>query len=143
MSYWLRISDGSLDVFFVKQKTAYEVRISDWSSDVCSSDLIALGQRLAVQQHAPDIRVRRGQIIRVHREMLAARQVEHRALHERPPDHILVDPRRHRIKSEPRKEHPRRHLPEIVIARQSVGGRLVLDFADLLERPLVETRETG
>src|SRR3546814_19247037 len=28
--------------FFLKQKTAYEVRISDWSSDVCSSDL-ALG----------------------------------------------------------------------------------------------------
>src|SRR3546814_8030240 len=27
------------DVFFFKQKTAYEMRISDWSSDVCSSDL--------------------------------------------------------------------------------------------------------
>src|SRR3546814_9052208 len=27
--------------FFFKQKTAYEMRISDWSSDVCSSDLIA------------------------------------------------------------------------------------------------------
>src|SRR3546814_3639731 len=27
--------------FFFKQKTAYEVRISDWSSDVCSSDLVA------------------------------------------------------------------------------------------------------
>src|SRR3546814_5680945 len=26
-------------MFFVKQKTAYEMRISDWSSDVCSSDL--------------------------------------------------------------------------------------------------------
>src|SRR3546814_9934951 len=26
-------------VYFVKQKTAYEMRISDWSSDVCSSDL--------------------------------------------------------------------------------------------------------
>src|SRR3546814_1848526 len=26
--------------FFFKQKTAYEVRISDWSSDVCSSDLV-------------------------------------------------------------------------------------------------------
>src|SRR3546814_16009667 len=26
-------------IFFYKQKTAYEVRISDWSSDVCSSDL--------------------------------------------------------------------------------------------------------
>src|SRR3546814_12496350 len=28
-------------VFFFKQKTAYEMRISDWSSDVCSSDLTA------------------------------------------------------------------------------------------------------
>src|SRR3546814_3113504 len=28
-------------VFFFKQKTAYEMRISDWSSDVCSSDLAA------------------------------------------------------------------------------------------------------
>src|SRR3546814_20445669 len=28
--------------FFFKQKTAYEMRISDWSSDVCSSDLLAV-----------------------------------------------------------------------------------------------------
>src|SRR3546814_6142904 len=28
-------------VFFFKDKTAYEMRISDWSSDVCSSDLVA------------------------------------------------------------------------------------------------------
>src|SRR3546814_7011748 len=28
--------------FFFKQKTAYEMRISDWSSDVCSSDLVPL-----------------------------------------------------------------------------------------------------
>src|SRR3546814_16523360 len=28
--------------FFFKQKTAYEMRISDWSSDVCSSDLIVV-----------------------------------------------------------------------------------------------------
>src|SRR3546814_11996982 len=28
-------------VFFFKQKTAYEMRISDWSSDVCSSDLLS------------------------------------------------------------------------------------------------------
>src|SRR3546814_5455065 len=32
----------SLFIFFFKQKTAYEVRISDWSSDVCSSDLPAM-----------------------------------------------------------------------------------------------------
>src|SRR3546814_2538965 len=29
--------------FFFKQKTAYEMRISDWSSDVCSSDLLFIG----------------------------------------------------------------------------------------------------
>src|SRR3546814_9011215 len=33
--------------FFFKQKTAYEMRISDWSSDVCSSDLV-----IALCQHA-------------------------------------------------------------------------------------------
>src|SRR3546814_1846684 len=30
--------------FFFKQKTAYEMRISDWSSDVCSSDLATIGR---------------------------------------------------------------------------------------------------
>src|SRR3546814_2098495 len=30
----------SIYIFFFKQKTAYEMRISDWSSDVCSSDLL-------------------------------------------------------------------------------------------------------
>src|SRR3546814_4690157 len=29
--------------FFFKQKTAYEMRTSDWSSDVCSSDLLFIG----------------------------------------------------------------------------------------------------
>src|SRR3546814_14726413 len=32
--------------FFFKQKTAYEMRISDWSSDVCSSDLLTAGLAL-------------------------------------------------------------------------------------------------
>src|SRR3546814_6162564 len=35
-------------IFFFKQKTASEMRISDWSSDVCSSDLQAAGGTLAV-----------------------------------------------------------------------------------------------
>src|SRR3546814_624993 len=39
---WLMCGVSSLVVFFFcKQKTAYEMRISDWSSDVCSSDLKA------------------------------------------------------------------------------------------------------
>src|SRR3546814_17612580 len=39
--------------FFFKQKTAYEMRISDWSSDVCSSDLAPF---LAALADAPDMR---------------------------------------------------------------------------------------
>src|SRR3546814_9652491 len=35
-------------VFFFKQKTAYEMRISDWSSDVCSSDLFKWGITISI-----------------------------------------------------------------------------------------------
>src|SRR3546814_10208371 len=35
-------------IFFFKQKTAYEVRISDWSSDVCSSDLQMMTRETAI-----------------------------------------------------------------------------------------------
>src|SRR3546814_9538098 len=35
---------GYVFFFFFKQKTAYEMRISDWSSDVCSSDLLGLAR---------------------------------------------------------------------------------------------------
>src|SRR3546814_14627527 len=37
-------------VFFFKQKTAYEMRISDWSSDVCSSDLSVSPMRLNMRE---------------------------------------------------------------------------------------------
>src|SRR3546814_7210346 len=40
--------------FFFKQKTAYEMRISDWSSDVCSSDLAAAALAAAVDVAADD-----------------------------------------------------------------------------------------
>src|SRR3546814_5432743 len=38
--------------FFFKQKTAYEMRISDWSSDVCSSDLLLLLPNMSKAQEA-------------------------------------------------------------------------------------------
>src|SRR3546814_207770 len=38
------------DFFFFKQKTAYEMRISDWSSDVCSSDLLGREDRAGPPQ---------------------------------------------------------------------------------------------
>src|SRR3546814_16480420 len=40
-------------IFFFKQKTAYEMRISDWSSDVCSSDLTGK-RRVGIKTAAKD-----------------------------------------------------------------------------------------
>src|SRR3546814_12592490 len=48
-----------LVVFFFKQKTAYEMRISDWSSDVCSSDLC---NRFGVDENATIV----GLVARLH-----------------------------------------------------------------------------
>src|SRR3546814_6816228 len=53
---------GSLFLFFFfKQKTAYEMRISDWSSDVCSSDLYLVASAQAGSREALDQLVRRWQ----------------------------------------------------------------------------------
>src|SRR3546814_15587006 len=43
--------------FFFKQKTAYELRISDWSSDVCSSDLLGrrFRDRVGAVRHLDDV----------------------------------------------------------------------------------------
>src|SRR3546814_20919494 len=59
-------------VCFFKQKTAYEMRISDWSSDVCSSDL-----RIAAQQAIEGARVAQEQVlnkVRIERDRLLRSQ---------------------------------------------------------------------
>src|SRR3546814_12912890 len=43
-------------MFFFKHKTAYEVRISDWSSDVCSSDLLSISSGIALGRDVLDSR---------------------------------------------------------------------------------------
>src|SRR3546814_7202939 len=50
-------------LLFFKQKTAYELRISDWSSDVCSSDL-AMGDELVITGtlHKADMSERRDEL---------------------------------------------------------------------------------
>src|SRR3546814_7946526 len=68
LSCSLGISDDFVFVnffflFFFKQKTAYEMRISDWSSDVCSSDLG--GDRRVAAVHREDIL---GQIVGADRQ---------------------------------------------------------------------------
>src|SRR3546814_8696211 len=70
--------------FFFKQKTAYEMRISDWSSDVCSSDLVR--DRAAARREAGD----RGD---VHDGAVAARpQVRHGCVGDPPrAEHVDVE----------------------------------------------------
>src|SRR3546814_10775532 len=48
--------------FFFKQKTAYEMRISDWSSDLCSSDLIGVVDPIIVRLEQFRIGRRGGQV---------------------------------------------------------------------------------
>src|SRR3546814_1789443 len=71
---------GVCVVFFVfKQKTAYEMRISDWSSDVCSSDLALCLVSIAARERAksnlpllpPWVPGRRGDCIRWHLRQIA------------------------------------------------------------------------
>src|SRR3546814_2193269 len=50
----------SFFVFFFKQKTAYEMRISDWSSDVCSSDLHGREGLVAARLEARGVERRAG-----------------------------------------------------------------------------------
>src|SRR3546814_9894681 len=52
--------------FFFKQKTAYEMRISDWSSDVCSSDLNAFAEYLDEPITLVEGRRVRGDNARIH-----------------------------------------------------------------------------
>src|SRR3546814_8772997 len=60
--------------FFCKQKTAYELRISDWSSDVCSSDLVDRARLRS--RRAPPGQVPRDAVI-------ADRPAPHRDDHDR------------------------------------------------------------
>src|SRR3546814_1000113 len=50
MCHMIKITYIHGSIFFFTQKTAYEMRISDWSSDVCSSDLATDGLGEAAQQ---------------------------------------------------------------------------------------------
>src|SRR3546814_5129313 len=78
--------------FFCKQKTAYEMRISDWSLDVCSSDLHQRGDAVdaegdaAVRRRAVPERVEQEAELGLGLLRADAQQLEHRALHRRAMD---------------------------------------------------------
>src|SRR3546814_6061653 len=76
----------SYRVFFFKQKTAYEMRISDWSSDVCSSDLVVgfAAETDSVEQYA------RQKLLKKNLDMIAANEVGHDKVFEKDDNALLV-----------------------------------------------------
>src|SRR3546814_3225759 len=68
--------------FFFKQKTAYEMRISDWSSDVCSSDLFPNLCSICSANSTDSASIARVEIALESRESPCADRVPHR-LHQR------------------------------------------------------------
>src|SRR3546814_6912879 len=72
-------------IFLFKQKTAYEMRISDWSSDVCSSDLAEAHVGAAVLEGARALQVLQLQV------QLAAEHLGHAGgRHQRGADHLSL-----------------------------------------------------
>src|SRR3546814_6547146 len=99
--------------FFFKQKTAYEMRISDWSSDVCSSDLALKNARRGIKR-------RRQQAGR-----LVAGKAEHDALVARA--FVLVAAFVHALRD------MGRLAVEIILERKTFPVKALLLIADALD----------
>src|SRR3546814_14780988 len=117
-------------VCFFKQKTAYEMRISDWSSDVCSSDL-----RIAAQQAIEGARVAQEQVlnkVRIERDrLLRSQQIAQRQSIEEAEISSREEVERARIASERGLSEARilqgRELKRLEIARAQVPGLAQLE----------------
>src|SRR3546814_13441149 len=92
--------------FFFKQKTAYEMRISDWSSDVCSSDLLARQEGRARYAEVVFRKPHR----HVEREPRGHHRAHRRCLAERDPP-ARLDRERLGLLALPRHAHAARHRP--------------------------------
>src|SRR3546814_19453181 len=80
--------------FFFKQKTAYELRISDWSSDVCSSDLARpreIAQQHVGEQSSVDIAAAQDDADGLALEALGVREQRREPRRARALDHGLFD----------------------------------------------------
>src|SRR3546814_5158318 len=114
-------SYGGVVVVFFKQRTAYEMRISDWSSDMCSSDL-RLGEaaQRSARRHRPD----------------EDAGIERHRLHA---DAIAEE----RASGERRRRIDRDHADGVTRDRKSVGeGKSVSVRVDLGGRRIINKRRT-
>src|SRR3546814_17478422 len=109
--------------FFFKQKTAYELRISDWSSDVCSSDLLEREGREAALMRADAFAVEldaRAIIDRAEAEKLAFAGFGIGGELALIPDHPPIMAHR-RVLRPPRRPHRRGGRPRHTILAERTG----------------------
>src|SRR3546814_20448415 len=119
--------------FFFKQKTAYEMRISDWSSDVCSSDLDGL-PRLGARRPAPG---------GGRNERAAAPDggdAAFRPVQPWPPDLRRAEARRHRAAVRPAVRPPRRRRG-LSDRKSVVSGKSVSVRVDLGGRRIIKNKK--
>src|SRR3546814_20586625 len=100
-----------MSFFFFKQKTAYDVRISDWSSDVCSSDLPARRRRAGGR--LDHVMIGHDQEAAVEHTLLAGEHGRHRRLH------ILVDTASRHTAEE--RERPGMGIEQHLLALARIG----------------------
>src|SRR3546814_5966875 len=84
--------------FLFKQKTAYEMRISDWSSDVCSSDLLEIEQRRDLRRVALEHRIAEPRVVPDDPGALRRRWIG-----DQEPERLLDDRKRPTLRSEARR----------------------------------------
>src|SRR3546814_9874519 len=103
----------SLVIFFSKQRTAYEMRSSAWSSDVCSSDVRAIAHEFGI--------IARGSIERIERALEETRGDARAHVHARIEQFRRKRrrPRRHRVEARPQPIEP--PVDHRRLDRKSVG----------------------
>src|SRR3546814_7009536 len=96
-----RVGVDVVFVLFFKQKTAYEMRISDWRSDVCSSDLVADDLGLEVEEvHEPRDRAFARAVGVVHSRRDFALEIESQAVFSAASDRVQVRSEERRVGTE-------------------------------------------
>src|SRR3546814_2085482 len=96
---------SSFFFFFFKQKTAYEMRISDWSSDVCSSDLEEAERKFRLAEQQRDEKLKK---------------IQAELAHPPRPPHLAVEP----VQLREHRRDPRRALFREQIGRASCRERV-------------------
>src|SRR3546814_21145367 len=134
------------DFFFFKQKTAYEMRISDWSSDVCSSDLTsgACAAQTPAHRVVPQARARMplGEVGRMGGDLVGDDAVLHVLAVGQAQMLLRRDVAEHR-RAEPADHRGADGAGDVVVARRRVGRARAPGVEGRLLAALTLIPETG